>query len=400
MSEVLTPIHELPPIDPERDRRAIAQIGDAATRLINRHTNPARFKEDPEFSDLNAVITSYMGDEPRWTAAEVTPWSLAENFRTDFLNDFPENAFPEVVKDVFIVGYVTEELLPEYHLVIDKRLGSVSEPLWFWTRIWTFEEGEHSKGVEGIIIVNKMIHPKELAMIRRNALLRGRTPQPNTSIETLAYTKDQEKATLVTHNNAGILLTQGYGTDSSVVKLVEDGTKLIDIDEETLRNLDRDEKAAYGRQTGRATQKRISGDEARHHLVKEGLFLEVQKIDPSLAICAYERKLREFQMPGAGIDNFMRRAARIAMAGVYDPILHLEEVVKPSLEKMDITNLEGLDSEGEKARERIMIHVQQLEEKAKEFKAKRDEHRANVIASGNPKKEIWVPEKIKKKVTS
>ena len=38
--------------------------------------------------------------------------------------------------------------------------------------------------------------------------------------------------------------------------------------------------------------------------------------------------MADFAMPGDGIRDFSRHAARIARAGVYDPVIHYEQIIK------------------------------------------------------------------------
>ncbi len=60
--------------------------------------------------------------------------------------------------------------------------------------------------------------------------------------------------------------------------------------------------------------------------------------------------LRNFQMPGYPVPEFRRKAVIIAVGGVYDPRIHLDEVVMPVLKKWRI--FERDDFTGEAARMR------------------------------------------------
>ena len=57
-------------------------------------------------------------------------------------------------------------------------------------------------------------------------------------------------------------------------------------------------------------------------------------------------------MPGAGIPSFMRKAATIAKAGIYDLRVHRDEVLMPIIKHWGIFELTGLDAAAEAARER------------------------------------------------
>jgi acyl-[acyl-carrier-protein] desaturase len=67
-------------------------------------------------------------------------------------------------------------------------------------------------------------------------------------------------------------------------------------------------------------------------------------------------------MPGAGIPDFSAHASAIAAAGIYDLVLHHDQVLVPVvLRHWGIEALEGLDADAEVARERIIKHIARVE---------------------------------------
>ena len=72
-------------------------------------------------------------------------------------------------------------------------------------------------------------------------------------------------------------------------------------------------------------------------------------------------------MPGAGIPGFMRKAAEIAKAGIYDLRVHRDEVLLPILRHWGIFELTGLDAAAEEARRRLAEHLEKLDVAAKRF---------------------------------
>ena len=58
-------------------------------------------------------------------------------------------------------------------------------------------------------------------------------------------------------------------------------------------------------------------------------------------------------MPGAGIPGFLRKAAEIAKAGIYDLRVHRDEVLLPIINHWRIFELTGLDAAAEEARRRL-----------------------------------------------
>jgi acyl-[acyl-carrier-protein] desaturase len=72
-------------------------------------------------------------------------------------------------------------------------------------------------------------------------------------------------------------------------------------------------------------------------------------------------------MPGAGIPGFVRKAAQIAKAGIYDLRVHRDEVLLPVLRHWRIFELTNLDAAAEAARTRLAEHLAKLDEAAKRF---------------------------------
>jgi acyl-[acyl-carrier-protein] desaturase len=70
-------------------------------------------------------------------------------------------------------------------------------------------------------------------------------------------------------------------------------------------------------------------------------------------VVAIYRQLRGFRMPGTGIPNFAEHEQAIARAGIFDASQYLNQVVMPTLAAWRIDELENLDDEAERARERI-----------------------------------------------
>jgi acyl-[acyl-carrier-protein] desaturase len=75
-------------------------------------------------------------------------------------------------------------------------------------------------------------------------------------------------------------------------------------------------------------------------------------------------------MPGAGIPGFIRKAAQIAKAGIYDLRVHHDEVLMPILRHWRIFELEGLDAAAEEARRRLADHLAKLDAAATRFEEK------------------------------
>ena len=99
-------------------------------------------------------------------------------------------------------------------------------------------------------------------------------------------------------------------------------------------------------------------------------FQELAEIEPSAAVQAIVDEVLAFKMPGAGIPGFIRKAARIAEAGIYDLRVHRDDVLMPILRHWRIFELTGLNAAAEEARRRLSEHLDALELAARKFEAR------------------------------
>jgi acyl-[acyl-carrier-protein] desaturase len=98
---------------------------------------------------------------------------------------------------------------------------------------------------------------------------------------------------------------------------------------------------------------RIAADENLHMVFYRDIM--------SAALCAIVDEVIAFQMPGAGIPGFVRKAAQIARAGIYDIRVHRDEVLLPILRHWRIFELTNLNAAAEEARNRLSEHLDKLE---------------------------------------
>jgi acyl-[acyl-carrier-protein] desaturase len=112
---------------------------------------------------------------------------------------------------------------------------------------------------------------------------------------------------------------------------------------------------------------RIAADENLHMVFYRDVLRAALAIEPSAAVRAIVDEVIGFQMPGAGIPGFLRKAADIAKAGIYDLRAHRDEVLLPILRHWGIFELSGLDGAAEEARRRLAEHLDKLDAAAKRF---------------------------------
>ena len=115
---------------------------------------------------------------------------------------------------------------------------------------------------------------------------------------------------------------------------------------------------------------RIAADENLHMVFYRDILAAAIELQPSAAVRAIVDEVLAFEMPGAGIPGFMRKAAAIAKAGIYDLRVHRDEVLMPILRHWRIFELTGLDAAAEAARETLVQHLAALEASAQRFESK------------------------------
>jgi acyl-[acyl-carrier-protein] desaturase len=125
--------------------------------------------------------------------------------------------------------------------------------------------------------------------------------------------------------------------------------------------------------------KKVASDENRHHLFYRDMVAAALEVDPSGMVCAIERQVRTFEMPGTGILDFDVHAKAIARAGIYDFTIHHDQILVPVvLRHWNVEHLEGLDAEAEEARAALLKRIGRIGRAGRRFTARRDEQLAAV----------------------
>jgi acyl-[acyl-carrier-protein] desaturase len=106
---------------------------------------------------------------------------------------------------------------------------------------------------------------------------------------------------------------------------------------------------------------KISGDENLHMIFYRDVSEAGIEMAPNNAIKALHKILLNFQMPGFLVPEFRRKAVMIAVGGVYDIRIHLDEVVMPVLKKWRILEREDFSGEGARLRDEVAAHIEELE---------------------------------------
>nr|MCH9722740.1 acyl-ACP desaturase [Actinomycetes bacterium] len=112
---------------------------------------------------------------------------------------------------------------------------------------------------------------------------------------------------------------------------------------------------------------RISNDENLHMIFYRDVSAAGLDIAPNMAMQSLYRILKNFKMPGYTVPEFRRKAVIIATGGVYDPRIHLEDVVMPVLKKWRIFEREDFTGEGARLRDELGKLIAELEETCDKF---------------------------------
>jgi acyl-[acyl-carrier-protein] desaturase len=281
---------------------------------------------------VTALFDRHLRATKAWMPHALVPWERAVDSAPREAWDEPGSKLPVGVRSALVVNLLTEDNLPYYFETIHRVFAN---EVWReWARRWVAEEMRHAIVIRDYVSVTHAVDLASLEMARMQQVCGGEVPQPESVLDALVYVALQELATRISHRNTGALL---------------------------------DDPDGY------AVMARVAADENLHHLFYRDLVSAAIEIDPSAAMCAIQRQVLEFEMPGTGIPNFAAMAAQIADVGIYDFASHHDQVLVPVvLRHWGIEALEGLDAEAESARDRVVAHIARLGRIARRRAERRD----------------------------
>ncbi len=117
---------------------------------------------------------------------------------------------------------------------------------------------------------------------------------------------------------------------------------------------------------------RVSGDENLHMIFYRDVSAAGLDISPNQGMASLHRVLENFKMPGFTVPEFRRKAVVIAVGGVYDPRIHLDDVVMPVLKKWRIFEREDFTGEGARLRDDLGRLVEELEDACEKFEVAKE----------------------------
>jgi len=280
-------------------------------------------------------LDRHLSQAKEWFPHEYVPWSEGRTFDGVLGGQAwtPEDSkLSDVARTALIINLLTEDNLPSYHYEIAAMFGRDSA--WgTWVHRWTAEEGRHGTAIRDYLSVTRAVDPKALERARMNHMSEGYVSIYDSMLQTLAYVSFQELATRVSHRNTG---------------------------------------KATGDPVCEQLLARVALDENLHMIFYRNLLAAALELAPDQTMRAITDVVTSFQMPGHSISGFQRKAAEIALAGIYDPRQHKDEVLAPVLRNWRVFDLEGLGATGEQARQELGQYLDQLESTAGRFEERRE----------------------------
>ncbi|MEX2324356.1 MAG: acyl-ACP desaturase [Nitriliruptoraceae bacterium] len=276
-----------------------------------------------------------------WFPHDYIPYSMGRDFDTDPWTP-DQSRLTGVAQIAFEVNLMTEDNLPSYHREIYDMFAK-GDGAWInWVHRWTAEEGRHSIVLRDYLVVTRAIDPYELERARMNQVMGGYDRDNKGALTGMAYVAFQELATRVSHRNTG-----RYSQDPVADRIMA----------------------------------RIAKDENLHMRFYRDMMSAAMHVDPSAAVEAIVDEVIGFEMPGAGMRNFLTKSAQIANAGIYDLRIHHDDIVWPLLRHWNVFGLEGLDDTAERRRNELAAFLDQLDAKATRFEDKRAARQVRAAAS-------------------
>ena len=300
--------------------------------------------------DLEPVVAveleRHLGVQKNWYPHEYVPWSEGRDYAGPLNGDAWEakdSRLTPVAQDSLVLNLLTEDNLPSYHTEIAISMGR--DGAWGnWIERWTAEEARHGIAIRDYLMATRGVNPYELEDLRMAHMSLGyQTPYENDMLHTIAYVTFQELATRISHRNTGKI------SDDAIAENM---------------------------------MQRISLDENLHMLFYRNTLGAALELEPNATMRDITDVVTNFDMPGANMPGFGRKAVQIALAGIYDMQLHLDEVIAPILRAWKVFERTDLSGDGLKARDELSAFLKKTGDDALRFNEKRELYFDRLIARG------------------
>ncbi|MET0897370.1 MAG: acyl-ACP desaturase [Mycobacterium sp.] len=287
-------------------------------------------------------INRHMTMRKDWNPHDYIPWSQGKNWYALGGQDWEpgQSKLSELAQVAMVQNLLTEDNLPSYHREIAMNF-SMDGPWGWWVNRWTAEENRHGIALRDYLVVTRAIDPVDLEIVRMEQVSRGFSPGQNQQgdmfaeslFDSVIYVTFQELATRVSHRNTGKACNEPIA----------------------------DQLLA-----------RVSADENLHMIFYRDVSAAGLDVAPNQAMHSLHRVLRNFKMPGYTVPEFRRRAVTIAVGGVYDPRIHLEDVVMPVLKKWRIFERDDFTGEAAEMRDDLGALIEELQDACVKFETAKE----------------------------
>jgi acyl-[acyl-carrier-protein] desaturase len=299
------------------------------TSLISRPSSTNAALSEHLTARLEIALEAHLERAQQWYPHEYVPWDQAQDFAELPFEQTQSRLSPAVRASVQL-NLLTEDNLPGYHGEIARVTGNTD--VWkTWLDRWTAEEGRHAIALRDYLTATRAVDPTVLEDERMITVSNGFSAGDRDGLHVIAYVSMQELATRVAHRNTGKL-----SEDPGLERLLT----------------------------------RIATDENLHMVLYRDLFLAALELDPARALAALTKEIVGFAMPGTGIPGFIRRAAVVARAGIYDLAIHRDQVLQPLLRFWEVFDRE-LPPEAEFERDRLVLVMAEIDRRVAKQQARR-----------------------------
>lgn len=271
--------------------------------------------------EAERLLERHLSTSKEWFPHELVPWARAAIEDPCLPWDPEAHPVDEAVRNALFLNLLTEDNLPYYTTSIERLFGH-DHPWGEWQRRWTAEEGRHAIVIRDYLTVTRTVDPVALERARMQQMSYGFHQPIDGAAEGFVYVALQELATRISHRNTGKLMEDPSGYD---------------------------------------VMARVAADENLHYLFYRDVATAALEVDPSSMVLAMARQVRDFEMPGTGVEGFRSIAMSIARAGIYDLAIHHDQILVPVVMRhWGLETLEGLSPEAEEARKWLVNRIERI----------------------------------------
>jgi acyl-[acyl-carrier-protein] desaturase len=281
-------------------------------------------------AQLETSLDRHLARAVDWRPHEYVPWSQGRDFDQLPWEEAQSRLAPPVRAAVQL-NLLTEDNLPGYHGTLRALYGD-DEPWRAWLDRWTAEEGRHGIALRDYLVVTRAVDPDVLEAERMATVSAGYRAPEKDLLRAVGYVSLQELATRVAHRNTG-----RRSDDPLLDRLLA----------------------------------RVAADENLHMVLYRDLVQAALEVAPAAMLAAIVEEVAGFAMPGTGIPGFVRRAAVVARAGIYDLRIHRDDVVQPLVRYWRLFERD-LPPEAEAERDRLALVLAEIDRRVARLSGRRE----------------------------